>query len=251
VLYEGKTMESLFSTRNAEYHKALKRPVAQKFSMSSVRSLEPLVNDCTQIFINIMQELAGQTLDLDEWLQWYAFDAIYAMTFSKPAGFLEQRRDVSGILTGMDWILKYCALVGQVPWLHALIDPVLKAAMRMRLFDMGPLMIVSGMIEKALEEYDRAPPEEVLGRQDFLAYLRQQSKTTGDVMPRAELWNHLINNLLAGSDTTAMSLRAVFYYVVRDPRIYTQLQQEIDHADAERKLSEYITYTESLELPYL
>jgi cytochrome P450 len=101
---------------------------------------------------------------------------------------------------------------------------VLKATMKMRLFDMGPLIIVSEMIGTALNEYDQAVAEEVHGRQDFLAYLRQQSKSTGEVMTHTELWNHPINNLLAGSDTTAMSLRAMFYYVVQDPRVYTQLQ---------------------------
>ncbi|KPI42555.1 Pisatin demethylase [Cyphellophora attinorum] len=251
MLYEGKTIDSLFSTRDPIRHRNLKRPIAQKFSMSSVRTLEPLVDSCTRVFLDSMHDLSGEALDLDVWLQWYAFDAIYAMTFSTSPGFVKGRRDVSGIIGGMDWILRYAAVVGQIPWLHGWVDPVLKFAMRVGVFDLGPLMIVTEMVEKAVREYDAALSEEVAGRQDFLAYLRQQSKSTGEMLGKSELQNHLMNNLLAGSDTTAMALRAVFYFVVKDGRVYECLQREIDKADAEGRLGEFVSYSECLEMKYL
>ncbi len=44
-------------------------------------------------------------------------------------------------------------------------------------------------------------------------------------------------NLLrfAGSDTTAIAFRAVFYFLMKNPTVYEQLMQEIDDA-AERRL---------------
>ena len=56
---------------------------------------------------------------------------------------------------------------------------------------------------------------------------------------------------LAGSDTTAISLRAVFYFIVKNSEVYKKLQTEIDDADKAGKLSEYVTYAQCLELPYL
>jgi hypothetical protein len=56
---------------------------------------------------------------------------------------------------------------------------------------------------------------------------------------------------LAGSDTTAISLRAVFYFIVQNPAVYKKLQREIDNADKASKLSDYVTYAQCLELPYL
>lgn len=64
-------------------------------------------------------------------------------------------------------------------------------------------------------------------------------------------FHHTDSSSLAGSDTTGISLRAVFYYVIRDSRVSTKLVSEIDSADAKGKLSEFVTYNESLELPYL
>jgi cytochrome P450 len=54
---------------------------------------------------------------------------------------------------------------------------------------------------------------------------------------------------LAGSDTTGISLRAVFYYLMQNKQAYQTLQKEIDGAAG--KLSPIITYAESLQLEYL
>lgn len=56
---------------------------------------------------------------------------------------------------------------------------------------------------------------------------------------------------LAGSDTTAISLRACFYYLIKTPGAYRKLVNEILSADKEGKLSDSITYEECLKLPYL
>jgi len=55
----------------------------------------------------------------------------------------------------------------------------------------------------------------------------------------------------AGSDTTAISLRATLYYLIKTPTSYKRLQAEIDEADRAGKLSNFVTYSESLELEYL
>jgi cytochrome P450 len=56
---------------------------------------------------------------------------------------------------------------------------------------------------------------------------------------------------LAGSDTTAISLRAILYYLIKAPKAYKRLQVEVDTAQSAGKLSKFITYGESLELEYL
>lgn len=56
---------------------------------------------------------------------------------------------------------------------------------------------------------------------------------------------------LAGSDTTAISLRAVFYYLIKTPSAYKTLVSEIDEADKNGQLSVFVTYEECLKLPYL
>jgi cytochrome P450 len=56
---------------------------------------------------------------------------------------------------------------------------------------------------------------------------------------------------MAGSDTTAIALRSIIYHLIKTPRVYQKLQDEIDESDQEGLLSPIIKYHESLKLPYL
>lgn len=56
---------------------------------------------------------------------------------------------------------------------------------------------------------------------------------------------------LAGSDTTAVALRAIFYYVVKNPHVYKKLMAEIDEHDGAGKLSSLVTYEQASAMPYL
>jgi cytochrome P450 len=122
--HEGKAIGTLFSTQDPDEHKRFKRPVAQKFSMTSMRSMEYLVDPCGKIFTDAMVELQGEVVDLGEWLQWYAFDVIGAITFSKRFGFMESRKDLGDVMVGLDVLTKYGSMAGQISWLTRLSESV-------------------------------------------------------------------------------------------------------------------------------
>ncbi|CAG9990779.1 unnamed protein product [Clonostachys byssicola] len=251
VMYQEEAMASMFSTRSPDEHKALKRPVAQKFSMTSIKTLEYLVDPCSEIFTATMKEMQGQVVDLGVWLQWYAFDVIGAITFSKRFGFMEYREDVNSVLSGIDLGLRIGGILGQVPMLNRFsLGSKTFHNILSQLSLPNPMDIVTKMVLEAIESYDaQTSPTDT--RSDFLAYFRQQQKSTGEVMPDKELMNHLTNNLLAGSDTTGISLRAVFYYLMRNADSYKKLQKEIDDLHDAGKLSPVISYAESLQMDYL
>lgn len=117
--YQDEELNSIFSTRDPEYHKNLKRPVAQLFSMSNMRNYEPYANECSAIFIQAMRELEGQKIDLSDWLQWYAFDVIACITFQRRFGFMEERRDINGMMGDIRAALSYFKVVTQYPALHS------------------------------------------------------------------------------------------------------------------------------------
>jgi hypothetical protein len=50
-------------------------------------------------------------LDLGEWLQYFAFDVICELTYSKRMGFMEMGGDVEGIIKDLQWVLNYAAVV--------------------------------------------------------------------------------------------------------------------------------------------
>lgn len=111
-------MDSLFTTRDPVYHSALKKPVAQLFSMTNMKNYEPHTDECTAIFLDSMRDLQGKPVDLAIWLQWYAFDVIGNITFQRKFGFMEQRQDVGDMIRGIDEALKYVKIIGQFPAWH-------------------------------------------------------------------------------------------------------------------------------------
>lgn len=112
-------MSSLFTARSPGVHKHLKVAVSSKFSMTSLRGMEPLIWNCTDIFMDSMLELSGAPVDLGTWLQWYAFDVIGSITFGERFGFMEERRDIKGMIEGIELGLWYGAISGQLPEVHA------------------------------------------------------------------------------------------------------------------------------------
>ena len=54
----------------------------------------------------------------------------------------------------------------------------------------------------------------------------------------------------AGSDTTAIAMRSIFYHLMKSPEIYAELIKEIDDATAAGQLSSPPTFREASELPF-
>ena len=71
-----------FSERDEMKHRAKKRPVAAAYSMSTMKELEPMNDECSAILTTKLDGLVGKDIDLGEWLHWYAFDLITTIAFS-------------------------------------------------------------------------------------------------------------------------------------------------------------------------
>ncbi|KAJ4502662.1 hypothetical protein HRR83_008960 [Exophiala dermatitidis] len=115
---DGQSIPTVFSVRDARHHKALKRPVANAYSMSTLVELEPMTDDCIDIFQTKLDSKQGKDIDFGEWLQWYAFDVITSVTFSNRIGFMEQEMDVQGIINAIEGRLAYNSVIGEAPVLH-------------------------------------------------------------------------------------------------------------------------------------
>lgn len=84
--------------------------------MSQLVSYEPLVDSTTDAYIEQTRRLfseTGQACNFSEWLQFFAFDVIGELTWSKRLGYVERNEDVDGIVKFIGDFLTYCAPVRQ------------------------------------------------------------------------------------------------------------------------------------------
>lgn len=101
--------------------------------------------------------------------------------------------------------------------------------------------------KNANSEIDETQPgKDMLSRWSAIHELDPDKMSTRDVIV------HLSTNVFAGSDTTAIAMRAVFYFLLRNPDKLAKVRAELDAADRAGKLGEYISYRETTtHLPYL
>lgn len=84
--------------------------------MSAMVQYEPQVNETVEAFLKKTEELytnnvQGKVCDFAEWLQFFAFDVIGQITYSKPHGFIEQNKDIDGMVTYLGRLFGYVAPV--------------------------------------------------------------------------------------------------------------------------------------------
>jgi hypothetical protein len=82
--------------------------------MSTLVQFEPFVDSTTtEFFRQLDQRYANESavLDFGTWLQYYAFDVIGELTYSKRLGFVDQGKDVDNVIGSLDWLLNYAAPV--------------------------------------------------------------------------------------------------------------------------------------------
>ncbi|KAG6359545.1 hypothetical protein INS49_013066 [Diaporthe citri] len=245
---KGTILPTIFATQDEMLHRMLKRPIAAVYSMSNLVSFEPLVDRTIDVFRQELDRrfvLQGNACDLDAWLQYFAFDVVGEITFSKRLGFLEEGRDVEGIMASIWHWFEYVAIVGQMPWLDSLWVKN-KIVSRLRPTRWSPMVQFANKREeerRALTGSEKAVSQ--ANNRDFLSrFLAALEKD-----PALRAWTS--SNIIAGSDTTAIFLRTMFHQLLTHPESLARLRAELDSAAARGALSETTTWRESQALPYL
>lgn len=118
---QGSSLPLVFNTRDENLHMHLKKPIAPIFSLSNVLTFERFVDHVlgllfTQFDARFIQQRA--TLDLGNWLQFFAFEVMGSMTFSRQYGFIEQGHDGKGLLTAIWNFMKTAAPVSMLAHLR-------------------------------------------------------------------------------------------------------------------------------------
>ena len=220
-IVNGQRVASLFMITDEDKHRVAKRSIAHAYAMTTLLDYEPYVDATSTIFVDRLAELFAQkhqVCDLGVWLQWYAFDVIGEMTFGQRLGFLEQGQDVEGLIAILHRLGGYTALVGQMPWLDYFLEKnivVHKLGLnRKRII----VQFVSGFLQRRLSQEkqalnsteSKAQSQNVsCDRTDFLSKFIAGSKSYEGKIPTSQLLGWSMSNINAGSDTTAIALRAI------------------------------------------
>jgi hypothetical protein len=90
-----------------------------------------LVDSTIQVFLDELESRFGDKegeegiCDFGVWLQYYAFDVIVELSFSQRLGFVEEGRDVDGIIGNLESLLNYVSVVCTFPLGNMCVNPLM------------------------------------------------------------------------------------------------------------------------------
>lgn len=128
-----------------------------------------------------------------------------------------------GTLHASTQAARYLVTVGMYPWLDNLLD-------KNPLVRIGPPTYTNvanhavSLLTDRLTGQDGHDPQ---ADTDFLDCYIEAQTAHPDVVDIPMMMSYMLVNLAAGADTTAATLRTVFYYTLRNPRTWSHLQAAI------------------------
>jgi len=237
---------NLFTERDNTVHATMRRPVAQLYSLTNLLAYEPAVDTCNSILLRRLRELAvsEKTFDVRCLMQYYAFDVIGEITVGSRFGLMEEKGDHDSIIEEIIASVYYGAYVGLLPGLHPWICRI-----KTMLGRKTSIATVRDFTKKHLDNRIAGKTKLPEDRSDFLdklLLLEEEGKAT-----RRHTMTACGQNIIAGSDTTAISLTSLIAHLATNPSALTTLRREIDDATAAKSLSHPATLKEAQSLPYL
>ncbi|PVH96823.1 cytochrome P450-like protein [Periconia macrospinosa] len=233
---KGHQFPSLLSSLDQKWHDQQRKLINTAFSATAILKYEPWVDDTINVLLRELKSrfLVGkgqsESLELYTWLAYFAADVISDLTYGQRTGFLETGTDVLGIQGNVEKVFQFWLLFAQMPILDRLTfkNPLLLFLNRHGIMESKkPLLsIVHRHFEarkKIWEEKDGREGDRVTLIDRFLQAQRDNAEKVP--MPPER---HAVTMVTAGSETTAITLASIFYFLMKNPECYTRLQEEVD-----------------------
>jgi hypothetical protein len=179
-------------------------------------------------------------VDLCRIIQYFVVDAITDIAFREPFGMLQADDDVHGYISTQKELIPIFEWFGALPFLAKIVKTPFIAKYAMpKPTDKDGIGYMLGVAKSKVDQ--RFGPGKVV-KDDMLGSFIKHGLDQKQCEIEAPL------QVIAGTDTTVSSFRAIAMYIISNPQVYATVQAEIDAAQL---TSLIITDAEARNLPYL
>lgn len=237
----GKEVPSLVSTSDEARHGALRRAVAGAFSPNGVLEYEPFVDETIVELIDVLRAKKG-AFDLAATILFYTMDAAGRFSFGEPLGCLRTDGDVGGSIQMIRNRFNHWGWWASLPWLERLVyrNPV---AMRQK---RAPSSMAAAAMQKLQARMNIT--EEAGRSADLLSKFIEASRAHPEILDTAGVVGMLMSTISGAGDTTASSVVAVLFYLMKDPAVMAKLREELAAASLSKPVPKF---SQVSKLPYL
>ncbi|KAF2111803.1 cytochrome P450 [Lophiotrema nucula] len=242
-------VDSILSEMNVGIHDARRTKMAAAYQGKENPTLEPDIDVQIAAFIDLIKKSylsrgeIVKPMDFGKKAQFFTLDVITKVAYGEAFGYLEKDQDLHEYLETTEALLPFITFFAVVPLANAILN---RSWVKQKVgpgpddkTGLGKLMGVARQV--ASERFGEGKKE----RQDMLgAFVRNG-------ISQRQIESEILLQIIAGSDTTATSIRSTFLNLLTHPRVLIKLRRELDDAERDGKISNPITNAEAKTLPYL
>ncbi|SPO04445.1 related to pisatin demethylase (cytochrome P450) [Cephalotrichum gorgonifer] len=243
--------DNILSQRDSGLHHALRSKMSAGYTGKDIDEAEQKIDRNVTALLTLLHTKYDSTdsasapkpFDFGRIVQYFTLDVISDLAYSEPFGCLREDRDMYGYIDAVEKNMPFIMIVTTMPKLGwVLRTGLLSRVMPSEKDELGFGRVLGICKQKAAERFgpDRKVQRDMLG--SFVAH--------GLTQPEAE--SESLLQIVAGSETTATSIRATVLYAITNPRIYNKLVAEITTAAAPgNDLPTPVPDSVAKKLPYL
>ncbi|CAG7950810.1 unnamed protein product [Penicillium olsonii] len=245
---------TVFSDRDIKRHSETRKRFTSLYSMTSLVHYEPFVDHCADLFVERLNDFAenGEILDLGYWFQCYAFDVIGNITFGERFGFLDQGHDINGAISALHGVIKHSTLIGVYPEWHPRLFGILS---KFKSSGAGGREYLIKFVQEKLKLRETTFGGDSAGSadtktEDFVEKMMMARAKDPEKVTDYHLFIMGQSNVMAGSDTTAISLSTIMWHLLQYPETLRKLREELDELTAQGRCGASPSFKETQEMPY-
>ncbi|KAK3368375.1 pisatin demethylase [Podospora didyma] len=238
--------DNVASTLDENKHNELRAKLAAGYAGREVDGFETRIDNQILSLIRLLETKYiphRKPFDFARKAQYLALDVIADVAFSEPFGFLETDSDRFDYIATLEQNFPVAFALTVLPWAVTLMQSRLFKAIRPSEKDPMGLGRLMGITKRV--SFERYGPDRKI-RRDMLGSFVKHGLTAEEAESETML------QVIAGSDTTAGTLRAVMLYTLtQGSRVVDRLRAEIATHCTARSPSDVISDAEACEMPYL
>ncbi|KAH6663754.1 cytochrome P450 [Halenospora varia] len=181
------------------------------------------IKESVEIFVQQMDLLAGQSLDISYWAFYWSFDVTFSLIFGCEFGYMKSQSDFNGWIFSFKTITGYAAMLGQIPEICAFTlgnDRVMSFMRKFQTFP-NPTQQSIAEVGRRIKKHDSEP--HICDKTFICKVLAGRNSTEDQEIQHAEAMNILFETFFAAAAGIAVTLGAVFFCLLTNRDAYERL----------------------------
>ncbi|SPO01826.1 related to pisatin demethylase [Cephalotrichum gorgonifer] len=244
--------DHIFSQVDEEKHKNRRRQLVAGYSGKEIENLEGSIDTHIAELLDLIRskylssDAGSKPMDFAQKMSFLTLDIISHISFGKPFGDIRADGDVDEFLKAGEeglWVGSHIMAMGltgviHTPWVFRTFGPSEKDKTGLGRTVSNARKIIEERYEEGIDTTKKS---------DMIGSFMKNG------LDKEELITEAVLQIIAGSDTTATTLKGTMLYLLSHPRVYAKLQKEVDEAVRSGAVgsSGIVSDVEVKKLPYL